>query len=186
MKQTISWTGLVLAVLLTLSVSARERQKNVDGFSLSLAQEWKETEYRKGWVVVAKLKNSGEPRVVPARTCGRVPWASALTLRVRTPEGVSETQVSFVDLRYVHPHGPFQIGAGQTLSSEIWLEDHLAYPPPELKAGETEVSVVLKAEGPATTEHGPSIMHTVGQLAKLWNGEVHSPWVRLSLAGSPG
>jgi hypothetical protein len=183
--QNRKWRLGIVALLVLLIGSAgmaRGGGEPMDGLSLNLEQKWQETEHRKGWVVLATLSNSGEPRIVPARTCTRVPWASALTIIARTPEGLRETPVSFVDLRYVHAHGPFLIGSGQSLVHEIWLEDYLLDLGVEGRGPNVELSVKLKAQGSADTIMGNQVVEgnptLTGAIAKLWNGEVNSNWIK--------
>lgn len=150
-----------------------------DDLTLSLRPEWRKTPHREGWVVVAELHNRGGPKVVPARTCGRVPWASALTLRTRKQGKIQEHAVGFIDIRSVHAHGPFTIGTGQTLSHDIWLEDQLLEFDSNSVEG-LEISAKLQAKGEANiSTPGLKPISAPKVAAKTWNGVVHSPWVTI-------
>lgn len=149
--------------------------------SLALTQEWRETTHQTGWVVTAQLSNQGKPKTVPAQTCARVPWASVLQLRFRVKDEIRELPLSFVDIRSVHPHGPFTIGTGETLSQEIWLEDQLRNAGIDCPEG-VEVSVWLEASGEPVWSNRPTgTPHLSSPFLgyEVWNGSLASNWVKL-------
>lgn len=174
----LPWKALILTLCLLTFWSPALANDNRDGLSLTLTGEWRETPYQKGWVVTAELTNRGEAKTIPAQTCVRVPWASVLELRFRSKGEIREQPVSFIDIRSVHTHGPFSIDKGETLSQDIWLEDPLSNV--GLKStDDVQVAVKLQASGEAVWTNPPVGSHDLGSLNKVWNGTLHSNWVKL-------